>query len=281
MSGAAKKWAVGCGIGCLVLLLAGALAVGGCVVLTRRAMQTVEKIDAGLREVVDRHGEIAEFCPPAAGGVPEERIETFLRVREAAEPAREDVERSLDAVAGGTGEEGSSVGLLARIRGGARLIPDVLGFIVRRNEALLESDMGLGEYTYLYVLVYYSWLGNSPADGPPFRLTGDGESGPGGEDDFEVRESRRERILRAVNRWCLPMLRCQLDSARDLDAPAAREWIHALGEEIEAMGHDAYRLPWRDGVPERIEASLRPYRERLAASYSPSCNPLEVGIGED
>ena len=44
------------------------------------------------------------------------------------------------------------------------------------------------------------------------------------------------------------------------------------------MVADGRRLPWEDGVPEAVAASLRPYRERLAESYGEMCNALELGV---
>ncbi len=45
-----------------------------------------------------------------------------------------------------------------------------------------------------------------------------------------------------------------------------------------AMEADRYRLPWQDGLPEVLEISLSPFRERLEASYSKMTNALEVAF---
>lgn len=44
------------------------------------------------------------------------------------------------------------------------------------------------------------------------------------------------------------------------------------------MEADRYRLPWQDGLPEVLEISLSPFRERLEASYSKMTNALEVAF---
>ena len=36
-------------------------------------------------------------------------------------------------------------------------------YITRRNKVLLANEMGLGEYTWIYVTTYHSWLGHEPA----------------------------------------------------------------------------------------------------------------------
>jgi hypothetical protein len=138
--------------------------------------------------------------------------------------------------------------------------------------------MGPGEYVYIYVVSYYAWLGKSPADGPPFQLTGDDQDTDTW-DEFEVRDERAERIRRTLNRQVLPMLRRQLNGV----APDAAEnatmgrWRQTLAAEVAALESDSYRLPWEDGVPDVVRVSLEPYRERLEASYSSLCNALEIG----
>jgi hypothetical protein len=108
----------------------------------------------------------------------------------------------------------------------------------------------------------------------------DGDRGGRGGDEFDVRESRRELVLVTLNERLLPMLRRQL-AALD-ESGRLREsdpWRQQLVAEIAAMESDHFRIPWRDGLPPVIEASLEPYRTRLEASYSPLCNPLEVVAG--
>ena len=53
----------------------------------------------------------------------------------------------------------ASGGTLSRTRGTVGLIRHLAPFHLERNETLMESDVGLGEYYYLYTLAYYSWLG--------------------------------------------------------------------------------------------------------------------------
>jgi hypothetical protein len=105
----------------------------------------------------------------------------------------------------------------------------------------------------------------------------DDESGQRDRDAFDTRELKRERVLMDLNRVLLVMLRSQL-AALDAAALAGQQqaWRRRLADEIAALEQNSYRVPWRDGLPEPIESSLRPYRQRLSASYSALCNPLEV-----
>ena len=49
---------------------------------------------------------------------------------------------------------------------GVGMAQDIGHLFEARNQALLDKGMGIGEYTYIYILAYYSWLGHSPDDGP-------------------------------------------------------------------------------------------------------------------
>jgi hypothetical protein len=77
----------------------------------------------------------------------------------------------------------------------------------------------------------------------------------------------------------LPMLINQLEKLEEREAAVMpEEWRQTLAAEIEAMREDKERLPWQDGVPAVIEASLKLYRERLQNSYSSMTNPLELAV---
>jgi hypothetical protein len=198
-------------------------------------------------------------------------------------PARAEIEETLSAFGGGETPGG---GALAKVRAGMGLVPRLIGFYTDRAGALLECEMGTGEYLYLYVLTYYAWLEKSPADGPPFQLVGDDEQGRGWKSEFgdadeaEVRERRLERVLPRLNRLALPMLRNQLAALDASDSPIDTDWREALAAEIRAVEADPDRLPWQDGLPAVAATSLAPYRDRLAASYSEMCNVLEATADE-
>ena len=42
------------------------------------------------------------------------------------------------------------------------------------------------------------------------------------------------------------------------------------------MEADPHRLPWQDGLPEVLESSLKPFRDRLEASYGRITNMFEI-----
>lgn len=290
MAGNAWKWVVGCGIGCVAVLLILAGLGAGSFFFVKGVVEEVEKTQRGMEAVTERFGRPAEFRPDADGAVRPERIEVFLAVRDSLAEGRAEMQQTISLLhEGEQAEGGEGAGPLGKIRAGIGFLPQLIGFFTARAEALLEHEMGLGEYYYIYALTYYSWMGKSPADGPAFRLVGDSDQARhwdrenfGEADEFEVREERTERILRALHRQVLPMLRNQAEDLRAAgDTDADGPWRQALEAEIAAMESDPLRLPWADGLPPVIERSLEPFRDRLEQSYSEPCNALEFGMGGD
>lgn len=278
MAGAGKKWAIGCGCGCLVIVVV-MVAVGyGGYLMVQRAVEQAEEIGRAVDDVRERFGEVRDYCPEPSGAIAADRVEAFLAVREAMAERRAELESTLSTLA--SGEQGEIAGpadVLAMIKAGTSIIPAIMGFLSNQAEAMLAQEMGPGEYAYIYSLSYYSWLGKDPGDGPPFQLQGDGvHSGTANEE--RVRRERDERLRRGVNRTFRVMVANQLEAAR-AQAVEADPWLEQLEAEIGALTADPERLPWADGLPAPLASSLEPYRDRLEASYSPLCNPLEIELG--
>jgi len=297
LASTATKWIVGCSIGCGALILLVAALSLGTYFAVRNVVDDVQESQAAMEALTERYGRVSDFTPEAGGVIEAARMDVFLRARDAMMPFRTELAESLGVLADAkeSGGDASSGSFFQKMRAGLNLLPGIFSFHTHRSEALLEAGMGLGEYRYIYVMAYYSWLGRLPADGPPFPLVGDSdiriEAGPSFDDDahgwedqeeFQVRESRAEQILVRVHREILPMLRRQQAALTRLGAlPDGDAWRRALEAEISALEADRFRIPWQDGLPEVLRQSLEPFRERLEASYSPMCNPLEIGMGHD
>jgi len=269
------RWALGCGAGCLVLVVLVVALVAGGVSQVKRLVGRFEEAEAVKTAVAQRYGDIDDFVPDAEGSIRPERVEAFLRVRDLSASTRAETESALEVLARAERGEGnwSLRRVLTTFRAGAGAPTRVADFYTGRSEAMLEGGMGLGEYYYIYVLAYFSLLEKSPDDGPPFRLVGGSEHDDGW-DESDVREQRAEQVRQRVRQQMLPMLRRQLEAFGDTRTDA--RWREVLATEITAMEADPRRLPWADGLPGVIEMSLLPFRERLESSYSELCNPLEI-----
>jgi hypothetical protein len=284
-SSTTKKWLIGCGIGCGAIIIIIVIAIASGFFFFKNIVDEFKDTEVLMDTLTERYGRIKDFCPNTDGSISQDRIEAFLEVRENFSSVREKIagtfatlseeEQVIDI------EGAKPKNVLKMIRLGFGVVPQVAEFIKSRNQALLDAEMGVGEYYYIYVVSYYSWLGKPPEDGPDFQIRGpDEEEGPfryWRREDFEG--NRQEWMLRGIHRMILPMLRNQLDALEQREAAVMPEaWRQSLAGEIEAMEADKGRLPWQDGVPPAIETSLKPFKERLEASYSSMTNPLELAI---
>lgn len=283
-SNTTKKWLIGCGIGCGVVILIVVILVASGYFFIKNIVDEFEDTEAMTEVLTERFGRVPDFCPDPDGTIRPERIEAFLSARESFAPIRESIAKSMETLSQKKDvhdvEVGKPKSIFTMMRLGFGIIPQTAEFIKTRNEALLEEEMGLGEYYYIYVVAYYSWLGKNPEDGPGFQIVGSGE-----ERDFEywdqeeTKEMNRDRMLRRVNRMLLPMLHNQLGKLDEEESTdTSKDWRMMLEKEIETLEQDRERLLWQDGLPEVIEASLLPYRNQFEASYNPMTNPLEMMI---
>ena len=161
------------------------------------------------------------------------------------------------------------------------LVNPIGAYVATRNEALLEAEMGLGEYVYLYSLANYSLLGHSPEDGPlitkdlpPGASESQGQRIMDGDDSTFSRDEVRRRYRRYTGR----ILQRQLDGIQQAEQD---DWRATLATEIARFEAHPARVAWGDGLPPAIEASLLPYRSRLEATYSGDCNPFEIPLPDD
>ena len=285
-SSTASKWLIGCGIGCGVVILLLVFAGVGGYFFVKNIVSGFEETEAIADDLTERYGEIKDFCPDPGGAIKTERLEAFLSVRNSMEPVKEKLENSINILSDEEREsqfkEEPSPGVLTKIKTGFGIIPLIAEFYSRRNQALLDAEMGLGEYYFIYVVSYYSWLGKSPGDGLEYHLV---------DEDDEKRDvywrrrrsenldDRQDDVLKQLHRQILPMLKNQEAKLTRIDVSPIRDpWRETLAAEIEAMEADRFRLLWQDGLPDVLEASLKAFRGRLDASYSKMLNALEMAL---
>jgi hypothetical protein len=261
--GGAWKWVKGCGCGCAVVALLAILAlVGSGVAITRPFNRAIE-----ARELLEeRYGHQDGFTPPSDGAIAPERMEAFLSVRERlAEPCAR-VTESFESMRQMERFEGVEdppkrelLGALWNAGRSAFALGPRMGELFRaRNEALLDAEMGLGEYTYIFVIAYspqlVSWR----------------------EEEGRIKVENVE-VPRRIRRLLVEMLRRQLAAVEgDPLADPDGEWAGGLTAEIARLEEDPRRIPWMEGLPPAIEASVSPYRERLDALLCEAALDVEL-----
>ncbi len=276
-----NKWLLGLGIGCgaVVVIIIVLVIVG--YMFVRNATQAFKVSDEMMGSLEAKYGRVQDYCPDPGGAVPAARLEAFMAVREAARPARTALEGSLLALA--ESERGkraggrSSKNVFQALKTGVGMVPQISDFLKSRAQGMIDQGMGEGEYFYLYMIVYHGWLRKPVLAENTFKIPGQGYD-PSDPDDQDALAFSRDMVLARAHRLALPMLKCQL-AKLDANRPAGAapdKWREALAAEIKAMEADRARLPWQDGVPEAIESSLQPFRDRLEAGYTAAVDVFEV-----
>jgi hypothetical protein len=279
MARTSTKWLLGCGIGCGVLL-ALALVVGlfGLGRL-RESLRGVEEATETHRELTRSLGQVEDHVP-FPGGVPTAaRIETFLEVRESLGASRaglEDLFADFPPDDWLRDDEAAPRKVFRVLRGLGDLLTPIGEHVAERNRILLQRRMPLGEYLYLYLVAYHSWLGHPPDDGPVItkdvgdrgqRIFGDDES------TFSPRKVRRR-----YRRMLGDLLANQRDGLSETAPDGLRRWLQ---EAIDGLERDPDYVAWEDGLPPAIEAALAPYRARFRATYSSVTNCFELPLAPD
>jgi len=215
------------------------------------------------REILEEQfGDHDVFTPAVDGAVTGDRVSAFLVVREALAEIHadiEDVDREMGDFEGiaDDGEPELRVALPAvfRLTRSMMGLPWVFGEIERtRNRGLVEAGMGLGEYTYIYVVAYHDELVNPESESNLFSAS--------------AANSRVRADLRG-------MIERQLATART-ERREDEELVTALTAEWDALEADDRRIPWQDGLPAQITDSFSDHRQRLDATYSAAAAEFEL-----
>ena len=288
------KWLTGCGIGCAaVVALVVAIGVGA-YYAARDVVRDFEKVEKTTSSVDKAYGEAGDYRPDPDGRIPPERIQAFLAVRGRTLKAREEFRQAVDGLRAASSHKEHGVREGFKAVRSALGIPRLVGQLYSdRANALLENEMGFGEYLYIYSLAYYSLLKKDPGDGPEDLNVADGHTFSVDKHDSSeaVRETHRSQAVAQVHHLFTDILGNALEPGREVtpekapDAdterpPASRpdsEWRRAVEKELEALNSNWGRIPWQDGLPKQIEESLAPFRAELEASYDPTMNVLEFG----
>jgi hypothetical protein len=233
-----KTWRTGCGY--VVASLIFFAGVTGFV-----ALRPVREAKRGEQDLNDRFGEFSTFSPAPDGSLAPDRIEAFIAVREhLREPcAMFQEHRDQFEELGRLEEQGelSSGDIIDGFKAAFGFGPGFLNLVRTRNSALSDVGMGLGEYSYIYVLAYGDQL------------------------SALLEEMSRDHLIKPrTRRELTQILRNQLAS---LGSPphngTHREHGLMLQEEIAALEKGILVFPWQDGLPPSLAASLAPYEDQL------------------
>lgn len=269
------KWLLGCGAGCAaVVILVGVIFIGGTAWLVREATEPMERAVETRKALTERLGEIDAYTPPPEW-VRADRLEAFLRVRDRTTDSRERIEASFLGImmTPQHAREIEDKGFLEGMRtawkmskSGFALGPGMARFFEARNEALLAEEVGLGEYTWLYALSYWSYLGEDPSasvtDAEKFK---------------DLPADQRPIGFDGIGFMSMSRVRSDLRGMFHRAAAAHPDDVAAVSE-LEQLEANPDRLPWQDGLPDEIATVFEPYRDRLEATWSAASNSFELSI---
>ena len=259
MADSGKKWLIGCGVGCgAVILLGILLSVGGSLYL----MKPFNKAVDAQKELVAEFGEREAYIPSPQGITPD-RLEKFMAVRRAVMPMCAEFQKLGDSFAameelekgGEDPTKGEVFKAVTNLTGGIfGMVGDMGRFIQLRNQALLESGMGLGEYVWIYVLVYNSWLGNAPN----MDIDGDSKGGM----------SRGEqKVMRILVR----------NHAEALANAGMGDEAALWEQEADRMKRAETGVPFKfDGLPAGVSRVFLPYERELSELYCEATSSFEM-----
>jgi len=252
-------WIKGCALGCGGAIVLFVLVIVGMSFSMRTAFQDAHSD----REILEEQfGGQDVFTPAVDGSVPVDRVAAFLTVRESLAEVHAEIERvdrqmgDFDDLAD-DGEPELRVALPAVFRLTKEMmgLPWVFGETERvRNRALVEARMGLGEYTYIYIVGYHDQMLAQAEKANLFGASAANE---------RVRIDLRSMIERQL-------------AAAQSELGEDDKWVVVLAAEVDALRADERRIPWQDGLPDEIAACFAADRDRFDATYSAAAAELDL-----
>jgi hypothetical protein len=216
-------------------------------------------------DLIDRFGWAPRYTPPTEGVIQPDRLERFIRVREAVQANCRTFQNIMDNVIRlETLESDPNLSASQKTSEGIDSLksmfsaaPTFLEFMDARNIALLTEEMGLGEYIYVYLAAY----------GEQLALESQGRYADQ-EEAFLSPRARKEFVQILGN---------QLASLQAADQDASSLTLVAdLQAEMAALEDGSHASPWPDGPPQKTGESLAPYRDRISALYCEGIVQVEI-----
>ena len=277
MASTSTKWIAGCGIGCLVIILLLAGIAGGGFLCVRGMVRNFQVLEESRNELVDAFGSVTDYSPSSDGSIDETRIRNFVSIRRALQPYQGRLDKAFDRFSRiEEVNDRSPIRILESIRNATSVIPAITSYIHARNTILLDHAMGIGEYIYLYMIIYHSWLGHKPDDHPDIThiirdINSDDESARNFESNFDP-----EEIMYRYRTMAVGFLRNQIHAVESSGLIQDPDWISALDNEVNLLSSGTHNLLWQNGLPPRMLSCLEPHRAVLEQTYSTISNVFDL-----
>jgi len=248
--------------GCLLIALSLIfVALSGFYFLTS-GIRDAKRLEQTL---LDRFGGADQYTPLVDGSISPQRIEAFMRIREAVQPVCADYQailtsinnlNKIDTQQDYAGNEVASTGMQG-FKSAFRAGPKMLEFSETRNRALLDENMGLGEYLYIYLTSYAE------------QLAAETDSSYADMEEAYVSERTRKEFVQILANQLLAI---QTSGSESTDP----QLVADLRTEIEALQDDPHSSSWPTGSVANARESLAPYQQQLVGLYCSGVVKIEL-----
>lgn len=248
--------------GCLIIALTVSFVIASGFYFLSAGVREAKHIEQSL---IDRFGWADDYVPPLDGSIDPQRIKAFIRVREAVQANCADYQavlksiRALDEIdtdQKNSSSEVASTGLEG-FKSAFSAGPKMLRFSKTRNQALLDEEMGLGEYLYIYLTAYGEQLARESTS--DFSNTAEA---------YVSERARTEYAKILANQRLALQESALLNNYPNLETD--------LQAEIEALNDGSHTSPWPDGPVGESRESLAPYQQQLADLYCSGIVKIEL-----
>ena len=247
--------------GCLLILITLVFLVASGIYFATEKVREAKSIEQTL---IDRFDWAEKYTPAIDGSIPPQRMEGFIRVREAVQPHCANYQAVLKGIIDlekletdqASGRDKASQGMKS-LKSIFSAGPTMVAFSKARNEALLIEEMGIGEYMYIYLTVYGEQLANESVS--PYS----------GMEEARVSARARKEFVKILTN--------QLNALEATGhKPSHQNLLIALREEIEALSSGARSTPWPNGPVGMAPESLAPYRQKVANLFCSGIVKIEL-----
>lgn len=215
--------------------------------------------------LIDRFDWADTYTPAISGFIEPQRIEAFIRVREALQPGCVDYQavltsigelEKLDSDQERPASEAASTGFQA-MKSAFSAGPRMMEFSTTRNQALLAEEMGLGEYFYIYLTTYGKQLADEANS--DFSAT----------EEAYISDRAREEFTQILTN--------QLQALHTSESKETYPDLETgLQMEIDALKDGTHTSPWPNGPIGKARESLAPYQAQLAELYCSGIVQIEL-----
>ena len=267
-------WIKGCLTGCAVLLLLAVILMTFVCQQVKSMFEGVVEAEQSFKQLSEELGDYDAYNPDAMVSVSADRMERFLRIRENLADERlrmEDVFESFDLTVDEELSGPRKVWSVLSALGG--LVNPAGEYLAVRNAKLVEEQMSMGEYAWIYALSYYSWLGHEITAGPTLSI--DGKERDLFEDGDSPLSPRQQH--RRYRRVMIALFKNQISAVPESDP----ERLEQLRQELARFENAPRSVIWEGGLPAADAAVLEPVRDRLEATWHSPTNVMEMPFPEE